>query len=124
MAIENSTHPVPAELLKRFFPEEKPRFEVLRTVGEARLWKSTSMRLPRLMVADLGPVESRYHVTVRDEERAGMMRRLDTAIANFDLAVLLDGQRCGPGPSTPVSAEPAMDRDHRAALAHAFSVTC
>lgn len=77
-------HCVPQDLIDRFFPQEQPRFDLFKTHGEVRLWRSVCQRAP----FEGHTVESaRYHVTEGEELGFSHMRELDRAEAAFGLAV-------------------------------------
>ena len=75
---------VPADLFERFSHFEGAVFEVLRTEGETRLWKSTTQDHERHGRACKGSV--RFHVSTGDEGDYMLMPSLESALANFELA--------------------------------------
>lgn len=68
-------------LEKLFLPQERPSFEIVRSTGACRLWRSRTVtcelhgyvRQPRV----------RYHITNGEELGIVLMPRLDMAILNF-----------------------------------------
>ncbi|CAN7259868.1 hypothetical protein LJR130_001065 [Variovorax sp. LjRoot130] len=80
-----SSSRIPAELDKCFLPTDKPAFELLRTAGEVRLWRST-MATRRT---------SMHHIVVGAELVMGGMN-LQNATANFGMYVAMDAEGLEP----------------------------
>ena len=74
---------IPVELAERFLPAENVAFEVLRTDGEVRLWRSTAKREP--LEDGLPRWNFKYHVST-GEALDYLLMRLDAAGAHFELA--------------------------------------
>ena len=78
----------PIELAERFLANEEAAFEVIRTVGAVRLWRSTAKPHP---LTDGAPRNNvRYHVTNGVQAVSLLMSRLAQAVVNFELACELE----------------------------------
>ena len=84
----------PAELFEMFLPKEEVSFELLRTVGSVRLWRSTAKREPYPDPCYPG-VAVRYHVTVGARPIYMHMSHLEDAAENFQLAACKYGKAAG-----------------------------
>ncbi|MDL2339289.1 MAG: hypothetical protein QFE16_15735 [Pseudomonadota bacterium] len=82
MDSETLNDPTPAELAERFLPAEDAVFEVLRTEGRLRLWKSTAKQHP--IHGEPNRPNIKYHITQGDRAEIVLMGRLETAQQNFE----------------------------------------
>lgn len=79
----DATFNPPTDLTERFRSEKEPVFEVLRTEGDLRLWKSITKRDP--LSDEANRLNINYHITLGDQAEVVGMGRLETAIKNFEL---------------------------------------
>ncbi len=79
----NLVEAVPADIADRFRPEEAPTHEVIRRVGDVRLWQSVTKEE---VYADRTRLPiTRYHVTISDQAEFLLMARIDQATMVFDM---------------------------------------
>ncbi|MEJ8855801.1 hypothetical protein WKW79_14555 [Variovorax robiniae] len=83
-AFRNGITSAPTDIVARFLPQEGAVFEVIRSAGRCRLWKSTT-EPHRLADGALCSGRVHYHITVDDEAVVVLMPDLDRhALPNFE----------------------------------------
>jgi hypothetical protein len=78
---DGSCSEIPISIAALFLPQESPTFEIVRSVGSCRLWRSQTVTCE--LHGYVRQSRVRYHITNGEEPGIVLMPRLDMAMFNF-----------------------------------------